>query len=166
MARLPEDWIEEGANGKLRVKQGRRKKVPESVLVDQSGKISEDGHPAAWIPGNFTFCLNPECGVSYTMRKGSDVTKLGTLGIDGRSTATSIMALSVVQNLKQDETLREEAKKVLSFTDNRQDASLQAGHFNDFVEVGYLRASLLKALQRAGSDGLRYDNVFRIWNDR
>jgi hypothetical protein len=31
----------------------------------------------------------------------------------------------------------------LSFTDNRQDASLQAGHFNDFVEIGQLRSGLL-----------------------
>ena len=35
-----------------------------------------------------------------------------------------------------------EARKLLSFTDNRQDASLQAGHFNDFVEVGLLRSAL------------------------
>src|SRR5437870_8756016 len=35
----------------------------------------------------------------------------------------------------------------MSFTDNRQDASLQAGHFNDFIQVGLLRAALFKALQ-------------------
>ena len=35
----------------------------------------------------------------------------------------------------------------MSFTDNRQDASLQAGHFNDFIQVGLLRAGLFKALQ-------------------
>ena len=32
--------------------------------------------------------------------------------------------------------------KLLSFTDNRQDASLQAGHFNDFVHVSLLRSAL------------------------
>ena len=28
-------------------------------------------------------------------------------------------------------------QKLLSFTDNRQDAALQAGHFNDFVQVAF-----------------------------
>ena len=40
--------------------------------------------------------------------------------------------------------------KALSFTDNRQDASLQAGHLNDFVQVTMLRAGLVKALRRSG----------------
>ena len=42
---------------------------------------------------------------------------------------------------------RDEAK-VLSFTDNRQDASLQAGHLNDFVQVAQLRAAIVEALRR------------------
>ena len=42
------------------------------------------------------------------------------------------------------------ARKLLSFTDNRQDASLQAGHFNDFIEIGLLRSALHCAVQRAG----------------
>jgi hypothetical protein len=35
---------------------------------------------------------------------------------------------------------------VFSFTDNRQDASLQAGHLNDFVQVALLRSALVTAL--------------------
>ena len=42
---------------------------------------------------------------------------------------------------------KEEAK-VLSFTDNRQDASLQAGHLNDFVQVAQLRAAIVEALRQ------------------
>ena len=49
----------------------------------------------------------------------------------------------------RDDQLEPEARKLLSFTDNRQDASLQAGHFNDFVEVGLIRS----ALYRAADDG-------------
>ena len=42
----------------------------------------------------------------------------------------------------------------MSFTDNRQDASLQAGHFNDFVEVTMLRSALWRAVSasRRGSE--------------
>jgi very-short-patch-repair endonuclease len=59
--------------------------------------------------------------------------------------------------LRRDETLERKARKLLSFTDNRQDASLQAGHFNDFVEVGLLRAALYRAAQGAGAGGLPHD---------
>src|SRR5205823_5547167 len=37
-------------------------------------------------------------------------------------------------------------------------ASLQAGHFNDFVEIGRLRSALYKAASNA-PDGLQYDNL-------
>jgi hypothetical protein len=36
------------------------------------------------------------------------------------------------------------------FSDNRQDAALQAGHFNDFLQVLLTRAALLSATQKAG----------------
>ena len=87
--------------------------------------------------------------------------KLATIGTDGRSTATSVLALSTILKLKTDPSLvnRPEAKKLLSFTDNRQDASLQAGHFNDFVEVALVRASLYRAMTRVGDKGLRYDDL-------
>ena len=74
---------------------------------------------------------------------------------DGRSTATTILALSTILKLRVDESLEPDARKLLSFTDNRQDASLQAGHFNDFVEVGLIRSGLYRAMVRLGEEGLR-----------
>ena len=50
-------------------------------------------------------------------------------------------------------------RKLLGFTDNRQDAALQAGHFNDFLFVSLVRAGFLGALQEAGSNGLRSDEL-------
>jgi hypothetical protein len=49
--------------------------------------------------------------------------------------------------------LDEFRRKLLGFTDNRQDAALQAGHFNDFVFVTRLRAAILASLARAGDAG-------------
>ena len=40
------------------------------------------------------------------------------------------------------------ARKLLAFVDNRQDACLQAGHFNDFVQVTQLRGALYRALEQ------------------
>ncbi len=74
----------------------------------------------------------------------------------------------MVRSLKNEPTLADRARKLLSFTDNRQDASLQAGHFNDFVEVGLLRSALYKAAADSGSAGITHDElpekVFRSLN--
>src|SRR5581483_7893896 len=43
---------------------------------------------------------------------------------------------------------------LLGFTDNRQDAALQSGHFNDFLNVLLLRAGLLLAVKRAAGNAL------------
>src|SRR6202022_1994522 len=46
-------------------------------------------------------------------------------------------------------------RKRLGFTDNRQDAALQAGHFNDFVFVTRLRAAILLASHAPAPSVLR-----------
>jgi hypothetical protein len=52
-------------------------------------------------------------------------------------------------------------RKLLGFTDNRQDAALQAGHFNDFLFVSLFRAATLTAVRAAGGDGLGDDEFGR-----
>lgn len=53
------------------------------------------------------------------------------------------------------------ARKLLTFVDNRQDASLQAGHLGDFVQVAQLRGALLHAVDKAGEEGLELLDVGR-----
>ncbi len=50
-----------------------------------------------------------------------------------------------------------EKRKLLGFTDNRQDAALQAGHFNDYLFVSLLRGAILRAVLDAGAHGLSED---------
>jgi len=64
-----------------------------------------------------------------------------------------------VRRLRLQTDLSREARKLLSFTDNRQDASLQAGHFNDFVEIALLRAALFSAARKVDPGSLRYDEL-------
>lgn len=124
--------------------------------------VSEgDGTAAALIRKNFLFCLDPSCGVAYTRSQRSERNKLATLGVDSRSTATTILAVRALIELQQDLDLNPEARKLLSFTDNRQDASLQAGHFNDFVQVALLRSALYKATQQRGGAGLSHGDLSR-----
>ncbi|MCS7003081.1 MAG: helicase-related protein, partial [Dehalococcoidia bacterium] len=82
------------------------------------------------------------------------------LSTEGRSTATTVLSLTVISALRAEESqLPPSARKLLSFTDNRQDAALQAGHFNDFVQVGQLRAALYNAVAAAGSDGIGHEEI-------
>jgi ATP-dependent helicase YprA (DUF1998 family)/very-short-patch-repair endonuclease len=155
--RLPEDWVEE-YRGRPRTKRTFRDQLPQPVRVRADGKFSPsgEGRQGHFIPAPFRFCLC--CGVAYNSRQSSDFGKLTALGSEGRSTATTILSLSAVRHMR-DSGLDPKAQKLLSFTDNRQDASLQAGHFNDFVEVGLLRGALHKAVAAAGPEGLRHANL-------
>ena len=58
---------------------------------------------------------------------------------------------------RRDGSLDPEARKLLSFTDNRQGASLQASHFNDFIEVGLLRSAVFRATQKTGPEGFTHE---------
>jgi hypothetical protein len=52
-------------------------------------------------------------------------------------------------------------QKVLAFTDNRQDAALQAGNFNDTLFVMLLRAAILAAVRNTGPEGLAHEDFGR-----
>ena len=154
--RIPDDWVEEHPRFGVRVKKGQEKNLPRILNVARDGRITVegDGLKGHFVATPFRFCLC--CGVAYNARQLSDFGKLTALGSEGRSTATSILSLSAVRHLRQSE-LPATARKLLSFTDNRQDASLQAGHFNDFIEVGILRGALFAAAERSAGEGLRHE---------
>ncbi|MCX7044341.1 MAG: DEAD/DEAH box helicase [Candidatus Sumerlaeota bacterium] len=154
--RVPDHWLEEGATG-LRVKPSQRQYLPEHIRVSPEGAEDPAGLEMVYLRAPFRFCL--KCGVAYQTRTSSDITKLSMLGEGGRSTATTILTLSAIGDLRKDEGLKAEARKLLSFTDNRQDASLQAGHFNDFIEIVLLRSALFRAAEQAGAQGLSYDEL-------
>lgn len=156
--RVPDEWLEEH-RGEMRVKASQRNNVPRSVWLDPLGHSSPDdaGLECFWMASSLRFC--PCCGVSYNPSQRSDFAKLSSLGNEGRSTATTVLSLSLLTALRADTALEPVPRKLLSFTDNRQDASLQAGHFNDFVETSLLRAALYRAVHDAGPVGLRHDEL-------
>jgi superfamily II DNA/RNA helicase/very-short-patch-repair endonuclease len=155
---LPDSWIEI-VDGKKRVRKARRDRLPLPVFVSPTGVEGKGDLRAHYTRSPFIFCM--KCKVTYSAHQKSDFGKLATLGSEGRSTATTVLTLSNIRRLRKDETLEPRARKLLSFTDNRQDASLQAGHFNDFVHIALLRSALLRAVVAAGSEGLRHDVLAR-----
>ncbi|MFQ3537088.1 MAG: DEAD/DEAH box helicase [Aggregatilineales bacterium] len=158
--RLPDEWLEE-RNGMRYIRAHLRKKLPYHMHVLPSGEEAAStaelvqAQECVYIPSPFMFCLN--CGVSYGPRQ-EDFGKLATLSSEGRSSATTLLSLSAIRSLKTSD-LPQHAQKLLSFTDDRQDASLQAGHFNDFIEVSLLRAAVYRAVASAGPAGLTHEVI-------
>jgi len=153
---VPQDWVEEKA-GTLRVKSHQRPRLPKRLYIQADGAVGGGGTEAWFVPAAFRFCL--KCGVAHGPNIRSDFGKLATLGTEARSTATTILAITALRNLQADQSLTARARKLLSFSDNRQDAALQSGHFNDFVEVGLLRSGLYHAAQTAGETGLGHQEL-------
>lgn len=145
---LPEYWYENDGVGN--VKSQYRKHVPAKLKVGPDGQVDEGVTVECWFEKSpFLLCMR--CGAAYDLTERNDFKKLSRLSNTGRSTSTTLVSSSVIEQLRQDTQVEREAQKLMSFTDNRQDASLQAGHFNDFVQVALVRAALYKALTERGS---------------
>jgi ATP-dependent helicase YprA (DUF1998 family)/very-short-patch-repair endonuclease len=148
---LPDNWFTQTKKGR-KLKPAMAVYLPQHCLVAVDGSFTEtqaDGRMNAWfIKSPLLLC--PRCGTIYDKRT-RDFSKLARLSSEGRSTATTVLAISMLTHMHKDSSLAPEDRKLLSFTDNRQDASLQAGHFNDFVQVGLLRSAIYRAVAESGT---------------
>ena len=155
----PETWLELDAGGRPRLKKYYRDARARSFTVGSDGRVGSDGcvgsGTRAWFqPGKFRLCLR--CGNTQG-GAARDRTRLASLSAEGRSSATTVLVGSALRWMHATSAMDPYTRKLLGFTDNRQDAALQAGHFNDFLFVSLVRAGFLGALQDAGPDGLRSD---------
>lgn len=152
----PETWLDIDAAGNPRIKSHYRGARVREVVVAPSGKLGA-GARAWFIPGRFRFCLR--CGATHST-SARDRTRLASLSAEGRSSATTVLVASALRWMHGKDTgLPMHTRKLLGFTDNRQDAALQSGHFNDFLFVSLIRAAFLGALDAAGDKGLRSDEL-------
>ncbi len=145
MEDLPESWIDL-SKAEPKVKSTYKKAIPIQCDVDPQG-LEGRGEGYWYIPGKFRFCLN--CGQLHEAH-GKDINRLASLSGEGRSSATTVLTLAALRQLFAIESLPEgvpDPRKLLGFSDNRQDAALQAGHFNDFIFLLTIRAGLIGALQ-------------------
>jgi superfamily II DNA/RNA helicase len=153
--RLPETWFKSTKRDGKQPKKEYAGFIPQDIYVYPDGRVetgavaeSADHKPQkAWfVPRPFLVCLH--CGRVHS-RHSNEFTKLARLSSEGRSTSTTLLCLSAVQHLQR--AVQPEAAKILSFTDNRQDASLQAGHFNDFIQTSIVRSALYAAVRDRGA---------------
>ncbi|MFN7910791.1 MAG: DEAD/DEAH box helicase [Bacteroidota bacterium] len=153
---LPDTWKKKSDQSVL--ENYYETKIPQRMWVDKYGNFSESldssKHAAWFIPCHLL--LDPTSGVLFDS-KVHEFTKLMRLGNEGRSTATTITTLSTIKALNE-QGIDSSLQKLLSFTDNRQDASLQSGHFNDFISTVQLRSAIYYALKES-PEGLNASNI-------
>jgi hypothetical protein len=155
----PEDWREITRKGVPRLKLAYRNLEQTRYRVAPDGTVSASGQTVWFQSGKFRLCI--ACGETHAQH-GRDINRLAGLTAEGRSSATTVLINSVLRWMKRSHNSdTRQRQKVLGFSDNRQDAALQAGHFNDFVFVSLLRAATLAALETAGPEGLTDANIGR-----
>ncbi|MCP4693709.1 MAG: DEAD/DEAH box helicase, partial [Desulfobacterales bacterium] len=145
LAHLPEAWVRVDKSGVPAPVKKYRDRLPQKIYFNRKGDFSHAGgypYEGWFMPAKLLF--DPTCGVQYDP-KTSEATKLTRLGSEGRSTSTTVLTHAVLRRL-EDHGFEPGDQKVLSFTDNRQDAALQAGHFNDSLKVARLRSAIYHAL--------------------
>ncbi len=159
---LPENWLDYSQDPP-QLKKDHRAHRPVELRLDPMGLPNSQGAEYWYLPGKMRFCVG--CGTVYQVQ-GKDINRLASLSGEGRSSATTMITMSLLGQLFSQKPVEGESdyRKVLGFTDNRQDAALQSGHFNDFLFLVTLRGGLLAALKSADGKltiGNLADQVFR-----
>lgn len=145
---FPNSWYQRGKKSLISEK---RQLFPQLIYLKPDGTLSSENEPgvieAIFIKAPLK--VEPTAHVLFdrTSRALSDYAHLSKIGGEGRSTATTILAYESIALMKQ-RGVEERNLKLLNFVDARQDASLQSGHFNDFVLTVKIRAAILQAVRK------------------
>lgn len=158
---LPSSWLNKAGD---KIEATKDFLMPKEIYVSKDGTFSDspNGGEKAWfMPAPLIY--DPTCGLLYLEPKLSEKSKLISLGNEGRSTSTTLITLQTLLALYRKygyENLKEQ--KLMSFTDNRQDASLQAGHFNDFIQVVHLRSAIEKVLRNTSNSLTLFELIYKV----
>jgi superfamily II DNA/RNA helicase len=156
---LPDTWWKL-KKGVVTIDNFYEYRIPRLIYFNSQGNFSHEPEDGLDMIGWFVsapLVFDPTSGVVFDIRTNEN-TKLMRVGNVGRSTATTITTFSILKGQHEHHVVAG-AQKVLSFTDNRQDASLQAGHFNDFLMIGRLRSAIYHALKSASENKLTIDLI-------
>jgi ATP-dependent helicase YprA (DUF1998 family) len=139
---IPDNWLTPKGNVKKAyedVVPRNTKYCPECNVLNPS--CSHASLAVSIVPVPLLLC--PSCGVSYD-RRIREFNKLFTFGSVGRSTATDVITEHILANVDLEE------RKLIAFSDNRQDTALQAAHINSLQQRLHFRRSLYRALEEEG----------------
>ncbi len=147
LEQLPDAWVKIDRSGNYKPQKKYKDRLPQKIYFDQKGNFSTRNkykYEGWFMPAKLLF--DPTCGAQYDP-KTNETTKLTKLGSEGRSTSTTVLSYSILSQLEE-HGFETKDQKLLSFTDNRQDAALQSGHFNDSLKTIQLRSAIYQALAK------------------
>lgn len=149
---IPDDWFIISRNGNRKLKKTYESRIPRHIWFDAQGNYSESEESPGedFIEGWFVpapLQYDPSAKIVYS-GSAKEWSKLSKIGGEGRSTATTILSYENIFNMDK-AVVPIEDRKVMTFVDARQDAALQAGHFNDFVKVSLIRSAIWKAVSNS-----------------
>jgi len=141
--KLPDHWI----TPKTRVvKSAYKEKRPIlGILNGQSNTFvtyhEDEDYVGTLLPSPMSYCLN--CRTEHSV--STEYAKVFLLNSIGRATGTDVIVTSSISSLPATE------RKVIGFTDNRQDAAFQAGHMDHWYNQIYFRRALYTVLKNQPS---------------
>ncbi len=150
---IPGEWLTD--TGK--VNKAFEENIPQEIdFCPTCNKISSDcNHSDKFkvykIPKPLLFC--PSCGVFYD-RRPREFSKLFSFSTVGRSTGTDILVSQMLGGLPANQ------RKVIAFSDSRQDAALQSAHLNHLHKLIHFRRGMYHALV---DEGITVDNSKAIF---
>lgn len=156
---LPESWFRHLKNGDV-LDNYWEHRLPTVIYTNRTGSYSDTLDEVHTLKGWYIpahLILDPTCGIIFDTNTNEN-TKLMRIGNEGRSTATTVLSFAILKAMHA-EKVPVDKQKLLSFTDNRQDASLQAGHFNDYITLGRLRSAIYNALKKTLGNVLMIDSI-------
>lgn len=160
---IPEDWYTVNRNGKRQFKKAYSASFPEKVFFTKSGYLSDradmldDAVEGVFVPSPLKY--DPTAKVLYS-GASKEWSKLAKIGSEGRSTATTVLSYENIIEMKQ-AGMEAHDCKLMTFVDARQDAALQAGHFNDFIRIGKIRSAIWNAVKDA-DEPIGSDKIARL----
>lgn len=160
---IPDEWVTT-SRGHCVIKSQHKNKFPRSIYFTQDGHYTETdpGNEDGIIEGLFVtapMSFDPSSRAVYK-GKQSEWSKLATIGGEGRSTATTVLSYENIIQMAE-AGIEQKDRKVMTFVDARQDAALQAGHFNDFIRIGKIRSAIWKTIKNADVD-IDSTNIARL----
>lgn len=151
LSQLPPSWVKKSTSG-LKFAKNFEDRRPCRIHYDGQGSFSFSASSNLPLKGWFMsaarngLLFDPTAGLFFDPQT-NERTKLTTLGNEGRSTSTTVTSFLILRGLAA-ANFHPRDQKLLSFTDNRQDAALQSGHFNDFIRTVRIRSARRGELQR------------------
>lgn len=160
---IPEDWYKLDRQGNRKFKKTYSDRFPKKIYFNVFGQISESADglkesiEGVYIPSPLKYAPTAKAIFSGSSKEWSKLSKIGS---EGRSTATTVLSYENI--IKMNNAGVDSAdRKVMTFVDARQDAALQAGHFNDFIRIGKIRSAIWNAVKNS-EDPVGSDKIARL----